>query len=162
TICFDSRSVAHPLYARWLWHFLFGRMFLKMAELKKMDILKENILTEVVALSETVLKVDNFLNHQVDPQLMHEIGQEFQSRFEGRGITKILTLESSGIAPSVMAGLLMDVPVVFAREIQDLTLTEGLLPSEVCSYSKQEANKVCVAHKFLGEDDTVLIIDDFF
>ncbi|WP_017549521.1 xanthine phosphoribosyltransferase [Salinicoccus carnicancri] len=126
-----------------------------------MDILKEKILMEGTALSETVLKVDNFLNHQVDPKLMHEIGREFQNRFEGKGITKILTLESSGIAPSVMAGLLMDVPVVFARKRQSLTLTDGLLTSEVYSYTKQETNKVCVARKFLGEDDMVLIIDDF-
>ena len=132
-----------------------------MAEVKRMDILKEKILTEGIALSETVLKVDNFLNHQVDPSLMHEIGREFQNRFEEKGITKILTLESSGIAPSVMAGLLMDVPVIFARKRQSLTLTDGLLTSEVYSYTKQETTKVCVAHKFLREDDTVLIIDDF-
>lgn len=126
-----------------------------------MDILKDKILSEGVALSESVLKVDNFLNHQIDPQLMHEIGAEFKKRFEGKGITKILTLESSGIAPSVMAGLLMDVPVIFARKKQSLTLTEGLLTSEVYSYTKQETNKISVAHKFLREDDTVLIIDDF-
>lgn len=126
-----------------------------------MDILKDKILSEGTALSESVLKVDNFLNHQIDPQLMHEIGAEFKKRFEGKGITKILTLESSGIAPSVMAGLLMDVPVVFARKRQSLTLTDGLLTSEVYSYTKQETNQICVAHKFLKEDDTVLIIDDF-
>lgn len=126
-----------------------------------MDILKDKILSEGVALSESVLKVDNFLNHQIDPQLMHEIGAEFKKCFEGKGITKILTLESSGIAPSVMAGLLMDVPVIFARKKQSLTLTEGLLTSEVYSYTKQETNKISVAHKFLREDDTVLIIDDF-
>src|SRR5699024_12446045 len=95
TLCFDSRTVAHPLDARWLWDFLFGRMYLKMAEVKKMDIVKEKILTEGVALSETALKVDNFLNNQVDPQLMHEIGQVFQSRIEGRGITNVRILESS-------------------------------------------------------------------
>lgn len=126
-----------------------------------MDILKDKILSEGVALSESVLKVDNFLNHQIDPQLMHEIGAEFKKRFEGKGITKILTLESSGIAPSVMAGLLMDVPVIFARKKQSLTLTEGLLTSDVYSYTKQETIKISVAHKFLREDDTVLIIDDF-
>src|SRR5699024_10275866 len=96
-----------------------------------------------------------------DPQIKNENGQEFQKRFEGKSNTKILTLESFGLAPSVMAGLLMDVPVVFARKRQSLTLTDGLLTSEVYSYTKQETNKVCVAHKFLGEDDTVLIIDDF-
>ncbi|WP_411842564.1 xanthine phosphoribosyltransferase [Salinicoccus sp. HZC-1] len=126
-----------------------------------MDILKDRILSEGTALSESVLKVDNFLNHQVDPQLMHEIGREFKERFENKNITKILTLESSGIAPSVMAGLLMDVPVIFARKRQSLTLTDGLLTSEVYSFTKQETNKISVAHKFLQKDDTVLIIDDF-
>lgn len=136
-------------------------MVKKMAEVKIMDILKDRILSEGTALSESVLKVDNFLNHQVDPQLMHEIGAEFKRRFEDKGITKILTLESSGIAPSVMAGLLMEVPVIFARKRESLTLTEGLLTSEVYSYTKQETNKISVAHKFLNEEDTVLIIDDF-
>lgn len=126
-----------------------------------MESLKDKILSEGAALSESVLKVDNFLNHQIDPSLMHEIGAEFKKRFEHKGITKIVTLESSGIAPSVMAGLLMDVPVIFARKRQSLTMIDGLLTSEVYSYTKQETNKVSVAHKFLDPEDSVLIIDDF-
>lgn len=126
-----------------------------------MELLKQKILNEGVALSDTVLKVDHFLNHQIDPQLMVEIGKEFKSYFADKNITKILTLESSGIAPSVMAGLELGVPVVFARKRKSLTLNEGLLTAEVFSYTKQETSNVAVAHKFIKEDDNVLIIDDF-
>ncbi len=114
-----------------------------------------------MALSDTVLKVDHFLNHQIDPVLMVEIGKAFKERFASEKITKILTLESSGIAPSVMAGLEFGVPVVFARKRKSLTLSEGLLTSNVYSYTKQETNTIAVADKFLSDEDSVLIIDDF-
>ena len=126
-----------------------------------MKLLKEKILDEGVALSDTVLKVDHFLNHQIDPVLMVEIGKAFKERFASEKITKILTLESSGIAPSVMAGLEFGVPVVFARKRKSLTLGEGLLTSNVYSYTKQETNTIAVADKFLSDEDSVLIIDDF-
>ncbi|WNS82127.1 xanthine phosphoribosyltransferase [Domibacillus sp. DTU_2020_1001157_1_SI_ALB_TIR_016] len=112
-------------------------------------------------LSEHVLKVDSFLNHQIDPQLMKEIGEEFARLFEGAGITKIVTLESSGIAPSVMTGLVLGVPVVFARKRQSLTMTDDLLTADVYSFTKETTNRIAVAQSFLSEDDTVLIIDDF-
>ncbi|WP_020006783.1 xanthine phosphoribosyltransferase [Salinicoccus albus] len=126
-----------------------------------MERLEEKILLEGTALSESVLKVDQFLNHQIDPQLMYEIGQEFKERFADANITKILTLESSGIAPSVMAGLLMDVPVVFGRKRKSLTLNDGLLTAEVYSFTNQETNQISVSGKFLQADDCVLVIDDF-
>lgn len=126
-----------------------------------MNLLKQKILTEGVALSDTVLKVDHFLNHQIDPALMVEIGKEFKSYFEHKNITKILTLESSGIAPSVMAGLELGVPVIFARKRKSLTLNENLLTTEVFSYTKQETSNITVAEKFIKADDNVLIIDDF-
>lgn len=81
-----------------------------------MELLKEKIKQEGKVLSDTVLKVDSFLNHQIDPELMLEIGKEFAARFKDEGVTKILTLESSGIAPAVMTGLYLNVPVVFARK----------------------------------------------
>lgn len=126
-----------------------------------MELLKQKILSEGTALSESVLKVDNFLNHQIDPELMVEIGKEFKNYFSNKNITKILTLESSGIAPSVMAGLELGVPVVFARKRKSLTLNEDLLTAEVYSYTKQETSNIAVAGKFLKKDDNVLIIDDF-
>ncbi|SFL35771.1 xanthine phosphoribosyltransferase [Gracilibacillus orientalis] len=126
-----------------------------------MEKLQQTIIEEGVALSDTVLKVDKFLNHQIDPQLMQEIGKEFVKRFKNKKITKIVTLESSGIAPAVMAGLILDVPVVFARKKKSLTLKDGLITSTVYSYTKQETNDISISKKFLSEDDHVLIIDDF-
>jgi xanthine phosphoribosyltransferase len=123
--------------------------------------LTEKIKAEGSVLSPSILKVDTFLNHQVDPQLMHEIGKEFASRFAGSGITKILTIESSGIAPAVMAGLQLQVPVVFARKRKSLTLVKDLITASVYSFTKEENNEISVSSKFLSENDTVLIIDDF-
>ncbi|CEG27378.1 xanthine phosphoribosyltransferase [Bacillus sp. B-jedd] len=126
-----------------------------------MESLKKKIQQEGRVLSEQVLKVDSFLNHQIDPSLMREIGVEFADRFKEDGITKILTLESSGIAPSVMAGLEMNVPVIFARKRKSLTLTEGLLSASVYSFTKQETSEISIAAKYLDSNDRVLIIDDF-
>ena len=126
-----------------------------------MEKLKEKIMTEGQVLSDDVLKVDTFLNHQLDPVLMSEIGKEFAKRFEGMGITKIVTIESSGIAPSVMAGLEMQVPVLFARKKKSLTLQDDLYTASVYSFTKQEENQICIGRKFLNEREKVLIIDDF-
>ncbi|PAQ13392.1 xanthine phosphoribosyltransferase [Bacillaceae bacterium SAOS 7] len=126
-----------------------------------MDRLKQKIVEEGKVLSSEVLKVDAFLNHQIDPVLMKEMGQEFARLFAEEGITKILTIESSGIAPSVMAGLEMGVPVIFARKRQSLTLTEGLLTADVYSFTKQQSNRIAVSSAFLNKEDRVLIIDDF-
>ncbi len=126
-----------------------------------MRLLQQKILQEGKVLSDSVLKVDSFLNHQVDPILMKEIGKEFANRFKEVPVTKILTIESSGIAPSVMAGLYMDVPVIFARKRKSLTLTDNLLTSSVFSFTKNESNEISVSNNFLQENDHVLIIDDF-
>lgn len=107
------------------------------------------------------LKVDSFLNHQIDPGLMKEVGVEFVSRFKNKGITKILTLESSGIAPATMAALELHVPVVFARKKKSLTLIDQLYTAEVYSYTKKETNQISVAKEYLSDRDVVLIIDDF-
>lgn len=126
-----------------------------------MKLLQDKILQEGKVLSESVLKVDSFLNHQIDPQLMLEIGEEFARLFANEGITKILTLESSGIAPSVMTGLKLGLPVIFARKRKSLTLTDDLLTATVYSYTKQESNEISISNKFISQDDRVLIIDDF-
>lgn len=126
-----------------------------------MELLIEKIKTEGSVLSSSVLKVDSFLNHQIDPQLMFEIGKELAERFAGSGITKILTIESSGIAPAVMAGLQLKVPVVFARKRKSLTLVNDLITASVYSFTKEEKNEISVSTKYLSEDDKVLIIDDF-
>lgn len=125
-----------------------------------MNSLKQKILTEGKVLSDSVIKVDAFLNHQVDPTFMQSIGEEFSKQFTGSGITKVLTLESSGIAPAVMTGLSLGVPVVFARKHKSLTLHEQLYSAEVYSYTKQEANDIAVSKDYLDDHDRVLIIDD--
>jgi len=126
-----------------------------------MRLLEEKISSDGKVLSEHVLKVDSFLNHQIDPQLMLEIGKEFARIFADDGITKIVTIESSGIAPAVMAGLYMNVPVIFARKRKSLTLVDDLITASVYSFTKNETNEISVSNKYMNESDRVLIIDDF-
>ncbi|MYL64137.1 xanthine phosphoribosyltransferase [Bacillus hwajinpoensis] len=126
-----------------------------------MENLKKKIKQEGIALSDSVLKVDTFLNHQVDPQLMKEIGEVFAKRFADLGVTKVVTLESSGIAPAVFTALTLNVPLIFARKKKSLTLNEDLLTAVVYSYTKQESNTISISSKFLSEQDHVLLIDDF-
>lgn len=108
-----------------------------------------------------VLKVDAFLNHQVDPELMLHVGQEFARRFAGEGITKIWTVESSGIAPAVMTGLAMKLPVIFARKHKSLTLNNNMYVADVYSYTKKTTNRISISKKYVAPDDKVLMIDDF-
>ncbi|MBD7975688.1 xanthine phosphoribosyltransferase [Serpens gallinarum] len=126
-----------------------------------MEQLKQKIRTCGVVLSDKVLKVDAFLNHQIDPLLMQQIGHEFAERFRDQGITKIVTIEASGIAPAVMAGLELGVPVIFARKHQSLTLTDNLLTAAVYSFTKQVESTIAVSTRHLDASDRVLIIDDF-
>lgn len=126
-----------------------------------MEELKTRIKEVGTVLPGNVLKVDAFLNHQIDAGLMQRIGQSFAERFADAGITKVWTVESSGIAPAVMTGLALGVPVIFARKHKSLTLNEGLYTAEVYSYTKQVANKITIAQKYVTPDDKVLIIDDF-
>ncbi len=126
-----------------------------------MQALQQKIRDEGSVLSEQVLKVDAFLNHQIDPRLMQQIGHEFAQRFRDQGITKIVTIEASGIAPAVMAGLELGVPVIFARKYQSITLREDLLTSTVFSFTKQTESTIAISAKHLTAADHVLIIDDF-
>jgi xanthine phosphoribosyltransferase len=126
-----------------------------------MKLLEEKIKKDGKVLNDNVLKVDSFLNHQIDPQLMFEIGKEFASLFAGEGITKIVTIESSGIAPAVMAGLQMNIPVIFARKRKSLTLVDDLLTASVHSFTKNETNQISISKKYVNQTDRVLIIDDF-
>jgi xanthine phosphoribosyltransferase len=125
------------------------------------EALHNKIRTEGIVLSEQVLKVDAFLNHQIDPVLMQQIGDEFARRFADCGISKIVTIEASGIAPAVMTGLRLGVPVIFARKHQSLTLTEHLLTASVYSFTKQTESMVAISPRHLNSSDRVLIIDDF-
>ncbi|MBO1578468.1 MULTISPECIES: xanthine phosphoribosyltransferase [Bacillus] len=126
-----------------------------------MKVLQEKILNEGKVLSGDVLKVDAFLNHQIDPVLMQEIGKEFAQRFKEENITKIVTIESSGIAPAVMAALELGVKVIFARKRKSLTLQDNMYVAKVYSFTKQETNEISLSRNHIHENDRVLIIDDF-
>lgn len=134
---------------------------MKRREFLVLKALQDKIVNEGKVISEGVLKVDSFLNHQIDPQLMKKIGQEFAELYKNEGITKILTIESSGIAPAVMAGLLLEVPVVFARKSKSVTLIDNLYTTEVYSFTKKVTSTLTVSKDYLTEDDVVLVIDDF-
>ncbi|MFD2444349.1 xanthine phosphoribosyltransferase [Bacillus sp. CGMCC 1.16607] len=126
-----------------------------------MELLKNKIEAEGRVLSNQVLKVDSFLNHQIDPVLMAELGKEFAKRFQAENVTKVLTIESSGIAPGLMAALELSVPVIFARKRKSLTMVNDLLIASVHSFTKNETNEISVSNKFISPKDRVLIIDDF-
>ena len=126
-----------------------------------MELLKQNIREQGVVLSAQVLKVDAFLNHQVDPVLMQQVGVEFARRFAGQDIDKVLTIEASGIAPALMTALALGVPMLFARKQQSLTLGGELLTARVYSFTKQVESTIAVSARHLQAGERVLIVDDF-
>ena len=126
-----------------------------------MDLLKKTIIEQGRVLDEGILKVDSFLTHQIDPVLMNEIGKYVSETYSDKGITKIVTIESSGIAPAVFMGLHLGVPVVFARKQKSLTMNNELLTAEVHSFTKQVTNTIAVSNRYLVKGDNVLIVDDF-
>jgi xanthine phosphoribosyltransferase len=128
---------------------------------RRMEQLKKKIIEEGIVLSDHVLKVDSFLNHQIDPLLMQEIGKAFARRFRESGATKIVTIESSGIAPAVFTALELGVPVIFARKRKSLTLQDDLYTEKVYSFTKKEESEVSISRKLMSPSDRVLLIDDF-
>ena len=127
-----------------------------------MKALKDRIVADGVAIGTEIVKVDSFLNHQIDVALLDEIGQEFAKRFQGWEVTKILTVEASGIAVACMAARHMgNIPVVFAKKTSPSTMVDGFYDAEVKSFTKGTTSLVRVSQKFLGKGDKVLIIDDF-
>ena len=123
--------------------------------------LEERILRDGQVLGENILKVDSFLTHQVDFSLMKEIGQVFAEAVKDAGITKVVTIEASGIAPAVYVAEALGLPMIFAKKAKNITMTEGILTAEVYSFTKKMTSTVSIAGKFLNSDDKVLIIDDF-
>ena len=126
-----------------------------------MELLKERILKEGKVVSDTILKVDSFLNYQIDPQLMLAIGQEFKTRFAQDRVTKVLTVEASGIAAALMTGLALGVPVVFAKKKKPSTIGGNSFVGRIKSYTKQEPVNIVVGDAYLQRADRVLIVDDF-
>ena len=126
-----------------------------------METLEDRILKDGYVLGENILKVDSFLTHQVDLHLMKEIGDVFAKKFQEVGITKVVTIEASGIAPALYTADALKVPMIFAKKSKNITMNEGILTAEVFSFTKQVTNTVSIAGKYLSEKDKVLIVDDF-
>ena len=126
-----------------------------------MKLLEDRIRSDGEVLPGNVLKINSFLNHQVDPELMKKVGEEFSRLFKDSGVTKVLTCEASGIAPGIMAAYELHVPMVFARKKKPATLNDAVYWADVYSYTKKVTNQICVEQKFLHKDDHLLIIDDF-
>ena len=126
-----------------------------------MNCLEERILKDGVVKEGNVLKVDSFLNHQMDIELFYEMAKEWKKRFEGKNINKILTIEASGIGIACIVAQHFNVPVVFAKKSKSINIEGEMYVAEVESFTHKTKNQVIVAKKFLNEEDRVLIIDDF-
>ena len=126
-----------------------------------MNFLEERILKDGIVKPGNVLKVDSFLNHQMDISLMEEIGREFHRRFGDKKITKVLTIEASGIGIACFAAKEFGVPMVFAKKSHSINIDSEVYVAEVESFTHKKKNNVIVSKKFLNRDDRILIIDDF-
>ena len=126
-----------------------------------MNFLEERILKDGVVKEGNVLKVDSFLNHQMDVQLLDEIGKEFHRRFADLKITKVLTIEASGIAIAYAVARCFGVPMVFAKKAKSINIDGDMYTAEVESFTHKNKNQVIVSKKFLSSDDRLLVIDDF-
>jgi len=125
-----------------------------------MELLKQRIRQDGQCFPGGILKVDSFINHQMDPMLMYKIAEEFVNRFKSTKINKIITIEASGIAPAIMVGYIMQIPVVFVKKKQPKTM-ENMLTTTVHSFTKDRSYTVCISSNFLQKDDHILFIDDF-
>ena len=126
-----------------------------------MNFLEERIIKDGVVKPGNVLKVDSFLNHQMDIQLMEQIGKEFKRRFAGKNITKVLTIEASGIGIAAFVAKEFGVPMVFAKKSKSINIDGEMLVAEVESFTHKNKNQVIVSKRFLTAEDHLLIIDDF-
>ncbi|MCI9530697.1 MAG: xanthine phosphoribosyltransferase [Lachnospiraceae bacterium] len=126
-----------------------------------MKLLEEKIKTDGVALNEHILKVDSFINHQIDPMLMQEMANEIAAHFKGRGITKIATIESSGIAPALMVSLALGVPLLILKKQPSKILNQDLYQTVVTSFTKETNYELTLSKKYISQNDHVLIVDDF-
>ncbi|HCN60017.1 xanthine phosphoribosyltransferase [Mammaliicoccus fleurettii] len=126
-----------------------------------MRTLQDRVKEDGVVIDEKILKVDSFLNHQIDAKLMYEVGQVITEHFKDKKITKVLTIEASGIAPAIMASLHLDVPCLFAKKAKTSTMTSEFYHTDIHSFTKNTTSTVVISKQFLNEDDHVLIIDDF-
>lgn len=126
-----------------------------------MKLLEEKILAEGIAESDSILKVDSFINHQIAPALMKTLGEEIAAYFTGKGITRVATIESSGIAPALMTAAALGVPLVILKKQPSKILNQDLYQTVVTSYTKGISYELTVSSHFMNESDHVLIVDDF-
>lgn len=126
-----------------------------------MELLKQRIINDGSFLNENIIKVDSFLNHQIDVEMLNEIGKEFQNRFKLEKVDKILTIEASGIAIAVIAAQYFHVPVVFAKKTESKNLDKDTYESQVYSYTKGKSYTIRVSKRYLNEGENILIVDDF-
>ena len=126
-----------------------------------MNFLEEKILADGIIKPGNILKVDNFLNHQIDIDIMRQIANEFKRRFRGKTVTKILTIEASGIAIATMLADMYDVPVVFAKKGETANCTDDKFVSQAYSFTHKKMNNVFVSRPYLKAGEKVLIVDDF-
>ena len=126
-----------------------------------MNFLEERIMKDGVVKEGNILKVDSFLNHQMDVKLFKQMGEEFKRRFAGKNINKIITIEASGIGIACIVAECCDVPVVFAKKSQSVNIDGDVYSAEVESFTHKCKNQVLISKKFVGPEDHVLIIDDF-
>jgi len=126
----------------------------------KMKLLRDRILRDGRCLEGGILKVDNFINHQMDPLLMKAMADEFVKRFAGDKIDKIVTIEASGIAPAIMVGYLLNLPVVFAKKRVPSTM-DNCLRTKVYSFTKSREYDICVSGEYINKGERILFIDDF-
>lgn len=127
-----------------------------------MDLLKKRIIADGDVFGRDIVKVDSFVNHQIDVAFLNEIGKEFRRRFQGQQVTKLLTIEASGIAIAAIAAQYFDyIPVVFAKKTESRNLDEDKYHSEVYSFTKRKSYPILVSKKYINPGDKILILDDF-
>jgi len=126
-----------------------------------MKLMEERILKDGLVLSADILKVDSFINHQVDPSFMHELGIALAEHFKDKGINKVMTIESSGIAPAVYVAMELGVPLVILKKQNSAILKTDIIQTEVVSFTKGTSYQLTLARKYISEDDHILLIDDF-
>ena len=126
-----------------------------------MELLKKTIKAESAVLPGDVIKVDSFLNHQINTKLIYECGKAWYEKFKDMGVTKILTIETSGIAIATLTALHFDVPVVYAKKTKNATIGDEFFVTKIVSYTHSQGFDVVVSKKFITPDDKILIIDDF-
>ena len=126
-----------------------------------MKLLEDRILAEGHVLSPAILKVDSFINHQVDPVLMQEMGRDIANHFKDQGVTKVMTIESSGISPALFVACELGVPLLILKKQSSAILKTDVIQTEVVSFTKEISYQLTLARKYLSDTDHVLLVDDF-